>query len=249
MAGNLRRAADLFGFAQAGWDDRPDVPSPGGVFWVEQGVGIGARNHDRNTVSNAPNAALGLHLAELTEAQAGLTGQIGPLEMYDWVNASLSAGGDSDRPGTGLFRDKLRGDGSLDRALWSYNQGNMIGVNVLLARRPGHEPGEYLERAETIARKSLHHYADIGYDDQPPAFNAIFFRNLLQLHAVTADHRLRTQIVEAMRAYVDRAWNERRTRSDCFRFSGRGVTLLDQSAMVQMLALLAWEPTNYHMLA
>ena len=250
-SGHLDRAAELFGFAQAGWDRRPDVPNPGGVFWVEQGVGAGSRNHDRNTVSNAPNAALGLHLAELTGAQAGAAKSIGAEEMYEWVNAALDASRDGDCPATGLFWDKLRGNGTLDDKFWSYNQGSMIGVNVLLARRGG-QPRvgvEYLARAEAIARKALRHFAGIGYESQPPAFDAIFFRNLLQLHAATADDGLRTQIVEAMHAYADRAWDQQRTRSDCFRFSGRGITLLDQSAMVQMLALLAWDPAGYDQLA
>jgi predicted alpha-1,6-mannanase (GH76 family) len=247
---HLDRASELFRFAQMGWDRRSNVPYPGGVFWVEQGVGgVGSRNHDRNTVSNAPNAALGLHLAELTRSQTGAVESIRPDDMYEWVNAALDASRDGDCPATGLFWDKLRGDGTLDAKFWSYNQGSMIGVNVLLARRGGQTRAGYLARAEAIARKALRHFAEIGYESQPPAFNAIFFRNLLLLHAATADDRLRTQIVEVMRAYADRAWHEQRTRSDCFRFYGGGVTLLDQSAMVQILALLAWDPVAYHKLA
>jgi hypothetical protein len=247
--GHLDRAAALFGFAQAGWDRRPDVPNPGGVFWVEQGIGAGSRNHDRNTVSTAPNAALGLHLAELTGVRAGAADSIGPEEMYEWVNAALDAGRDGNCPATGLYWDKLRGDGTLDATFWSYNQGNMIGVNVLLARRGGQAQSPYLARGEKIARKALRHFAATGYERQPPAFNAIFFRNLLLLHAATADQGLRAEIVDAMRAYADRAWQRQLTRSGLFRFSRRGVTLLDQSAMVQILALLAWDPAAYHKLA
>jgi hypothetical protein len=248
-SGQLGRAADLFHFAQAGWDGRLDVPYPGGVFWVEQGVGVGARNHDRNTVSNAPNAALGLHVEELTESESGAVESIRPEDMYEWVNAALDASRDGDCPATGLFWDKLRGNGTLDATFWSYNQGSMIGVNVLLARRGGQAQSGYLARAEAIARKALRHFDEVGYDSQPPAFNAIFFRNLLLLHAATADDRLRTQVFDALRSYADRAWHEQRTPSDCFRFSGHGVTLLDQSAMVQMLALLAWDPAAYGKLA
>jgi hypothetical protein len=248
-SGHLDRAAELFRFAQAGWDGRPNVPYPGGVFWVEQGVGAGSRNHDRNTVSNAPNAALGLHLEELMGPETASVESIRPEDMYEWVNTALDASRDGDRRATGLFWDKLRGNGTLDATFWSYNQGNMIGVNVLFARRGGEAQAGYLARAEAIAHKALRHFAEIGYDSQPPAFNAIFFRNLLLLHAATADDQLRTQIVNAMRGYADRAWHEQRTRSDCFRFSGHGVTLLDQSAMVQILALLAWDPAAYDKLA
>jgi hypothetical protein len=157
-----------------------------------------------------------------------------------------SAGGPDS--GTGLFWDKLRGDGSVDRTLWSYNQGSMVGANVLMARRAEGDGAEYLRRAEEIARKALRHYAG-RYDDQPAAFNAIFFRNLLLLHAATSDEGLRGEVIEAMRGYVERAWAQRRDRRDLFSLRNGGVTLLDQSAMVQLLALLAWEPDAYGRLA
>ena len=248
-AGRLKRAAALFRFAAAGWDHRTNVPSPGGVFWVEQGRGTGGRNHDRNTVSNAPNAELGLHLTELAGVPVAAQVSIGPQQMYAWVNATLDAGRLGDAPATGLFWDKLRGDGTIDEKFWSYNQGSMIGTNVLLERcRTGDNPGRYLARAETIAGKALQRF-DGSYDRQPPAFNAIFFRNLLLLHAATSDTELRARILHAMRGYADRAWLEWRDRRNQFHFPGHGVTLLGQSAMVQILALLAWDPEDYRKLA
>lgn len=249
--GYAERADDLFRFAVAGWDVRPGVPSPGGVFWVEQGRGVGLTNHDRNTVSNAPNAQLGLHLTELLPGVAGADRSARAHDMYAWVNATLDAAGARGEPARGepargLFFDKLRGDGTIDQTLWTYNQGSMIGANLLLAR-VGSEPG-CLARAEAIARQALAHYADT-LERQPPAFNAILFRNLLQLHAATSDSVLRGRISSTIAAYADAAWHRRRDRHDRFRFSGRGVTLLDQSAMVQVYALLAWDPADYIKLA
>ena len=232
----------------SGWDTNPDAPSPGGVFWVEQVRGLGLRNHDRNTVSTAPNAQLGLHLAELGHADRAWS--VSPEEMVAWVNRALDASRDSSAPATGLFFDKLRGDGTLDDTVWSYNQGSMIGANVLLARgAEGEERARYLARAEAIGRKALRHYAGAGYERQGPAFNAIFFRNLLLLHAASADAALRAEIIEAMRGYADHAWSENRDRHDRFRFSRSGVTLLDQSSIAQILALLAWDPGEYSKLA
>jgi Glycosyl hydrolase family 76 len=246
-SGHLERAEDVFRFAVSGWDRR-DAPHPGGVFWVEQGVGLGTRNHDRNTVSTAPNAELGLHLAELRGSRVEASGDIGAKEMYEWVVATLDASRGGESPGTGLFWDKLRGDGTLDNAIWSYNQGSMVGLNVLLARQADGDQAEYLARAEAIARKALRHYAG-EYERQPAAFNAIFFRNLLLLHAATDDAELSSEITGAIRAYVDRAWEERRDRRDLFSLPKGGVTLLNQSAMVQLLALLAWDPDAYRLLA
>ena len=241
-AGPPRRAAELFAFACAGWDERDDAPGPGGVFWVEQGIGVGRRNHDRNTVSTAPNAELGLQLALLGGEDAGAAGPRRAREMIEWVNATLDAGHGED-PATGLFWDKVRGDGTIDRALWSYNQGSMVGADVLLHRLAGperHTP--YLARAEAIARRALEHYRDRA-DEQPPAFHAIFFRNLLLLHAATADEDLRAQILADLGAYADRLWaaHHRGRRA--------GATLLDHSALVQILALLAWDPADYARLA
>ena len=257
--GHAQRAQLLFRFAEGGWDTRADVPSPGGVFWVEQTRGAGLRNHDRNVVSNAPNAQLGLHLAELAAGAGDAQAYARAHDMYAWVNVTLDAGRDAGEPATGLFFDKLRGDGTIDRTLWTYNQGSMVGANVLLARQAGSEPGgsvvagagaggPFLARAEAIAARALRHYAG-AYERQPPAFNAILFRNLLQLHAATGDTGLREQIRGAMGDYAEAAWTAHRDRHDRFRFRRGGPTLLDQSAMVQVYALLAWDPGDYGALA
>jgi hypothetical protein len=254
--GHARRAEALFRFAVGGWDARPDVPSPGGVFWVEQtrrGRRVGRANHDRNTVSNAPNAQVGLHLAELRAGDGGgdAPRYLRARDMYAWVNATLDAGREAGAPRTGLFFDKVRGDGTVDRTLWTYNQGSMIGANVLLARQSGSDPAaraEYLARAEAIAVKALRHYAGV-YGRQPPAFNAILFRNLLQLSAATADAGLRERIRADIGAYAEAAWASHRDRRDRFRFGRGGPTLLHQSAMAQVYALLAWDPGHYGALA
>jgi Glycosyl hydrolase family 76 len=247
-SGLMGRAEEVFKFAVSGWD-RGHGPHSGGVFWVEQSRGLGIRNHDRNTVSTATNSELGLHIAELKGMPVGASGSIGPEDMYEWVLSTLDESRDDDSPATGLFWDKLRGDGTLDKTLWSYNQGSMVGANALLARRGGADQARYLMRAEAIARKAMRHFSASTYQRQPAAFNAIFFRDLLLLHAATGDAGLRAQIVEEIRGYVGYAWHKRRDRGDCFHLSNGGVTLLDQSAIVQLLALLAWDPAMYRLLA
>jgi hypothetical protein len=125
----------------------------------------------------------------------------------------------------------------------------MAGANVLRARDASSgDRARYLAQAEAIARAALRHYAG-ALETHPAAFNAIFFRNLLLLHHATADSPLRAQILDAMRGYADWAWDQRRDLHDRFRLSGRALTLLDQSAMVQVLALLAWDPNDYGKLA
>jgi hypothetical protein len=246
-SGHLDRALSLYQFAVSGWDKR-QAPDAGGVFWVEQGRGLGLRNHDRNLVSTGPNAQLGLQLAELGRLPDIAAGAVGPAQMYAWVLATLDESRGSTNPGTGLFWDKVRGDGSIDRARWSYNQGTMVGLNVLLARARSRPEADHLGQAEAIARRALRGLAGDRLARQPPAFNAIFFRNLLGLHAVTGDTRLREEIQAAVRCYTQatsaRVLNGRRSRRVRVLTS-----LLNESAIVQLLALLAWDPETYDRLA
>jgi hypothetical protein len=240
-SGSLDRAQDLFQFAVSGWDQ-----GQGGVFWCEQGRGTGVRNHDRNTVSNAPNAEIGLHLAELGRPVG--TAGIGPGDMFQWVLDNLDASRDSQAPGTGPFWDKVRGDGTIDRAIWSYNQGSMLGASVLLARTGSGRESAHLERAEQIARKALHRFAGTHRQGNP-AFLAIFLRNLLLLHGVTGDEELRGQIMAALSEFGEIAWARGQSGRRSLLGLGGGPKLLEQSAYVQALALLAWDPGSYGLLA
>jgi len=242
----LSRVVELWEFAQAGWSREPSQPS-GGVFWVEQGHGLGLRNHDRNAVSCAPNAQVGLHLADLGMTAAS---RVAPQEMFSWVIEQLDAGDD----GLGPFYDKLRGDGSLDQTVWTYNQGSMIGASVLLGRRAattGYEAAAatWVRRAEAIARRSFQYFGASGLQLQPPEFNAIYFRNLLLLHDASADDELRDEIIATMTAYADWLWNRCRRDDDRIRPGRRGFNLLGQSGAVQIFALLAWDPDAYGLIA
>jgi hypothetical protein len=121
----------------------------------------------------------------------------------------------------------------------------MIGAAVLRYRASG--TTQCLDEAEAIAGVALRRYAG-RYFEQAPAFNAIFFRNLLLLHQVSGDHDLRGQILAAMRSYADQAWS-RRQSGDLLPGAHGPLTLLDQSALVQVLALSAWSPVEYTRLA
>ena len=247
-SGWLTRARAVYASALAGWDHSGSGPSPGGVFWVVQGTGIGRRNHDRNVVSTAPNAELGLHLAELEREREPErvpptpAGEIGPAEMIAWVQRALGGAG----PGGRLYRDKIRGDGSIDEALWSYNQGSMAGAHALLARA-GIDPDANLAMAQAIARAALDHYGG-AHERQPAAFNAIMFRNLLLLAAQLPDGDLPGRVLTEMDAYAERAWAAR-DRAGRFRGDGRAPELLHHSAMVSISALLAWDPDDWVKLA
>ena len=88
------------------------------------------------------------------------------------------------------------------------------------------------------------------YEQGNPAFLAIFFRNLLLLHEVTTDQGLQGDIVAAMSEFGEIAWSRaQQGRRGIFRLGGGGPKLLEQASYVQVLALLAWDPSSYGRLA
>ena len=238
-----------------GWDGNGADFDPGGIYWAQQGVGIGTSNHDRATAANVPTAELGYDLAALDPARA--TGfQAGAASMYQWVNhyvynvpvnptdtAGPNPNYDPRRPP--LVWGPVR-DGHVEPSAWTYNQGAMVATNVFAYRRTG-DP-RYLADAETLARTALSNFSESYYVSQPAAFNAIYFRGLLQLYSVTPDTSLRDEILQEARQYADDAWTNYRDAQGLFHFphsAGTRAQLLDQGAMLQLFSALGWDPADY----
>ncbi|GAA1832766.1 glycoside hydrolase family 76 protein [Agromyces salentinus] len=222
----LARAEEIFALVVSGWDTDPTHPNPGGVFWTQA-----PWSSDRNTVSNMPGAQLGLRLHQITGEQSYLDWA---LKMYDWTNENLQ------RP-DGLYSDHVDLAGVIEPTVWSYNQGVPVGVNVLLSQVTGER--RYLDEAKRIAEAAYRYYVTEGrLDDQPAFFNSIFFKNLLLLESETGGSTYRT----AMQDYADRVWAEQRDRSTgLFVFEGEHTQLLEQAAMTQIYAVLAWSPRQW----
>lgn len=201
-----REAEQVFAAVTRAWDTDPRKTCPGGVQWTDA-----PGNDDRNTVSTANGAVLGLRLYGLTHRPGYLRwGR----RMLAWVDRCL-------RAPDGLYWDHIRGDGSVDRTEWSYNQGAVLAAYRLLYGISG--DGAYLRRAESIADGTLATFSSRWSNGEPPEFAAIFFRGLLALADV--DHR--SDYVAAAQAYADRLWTRPRPR------------LFDQAALVQLYAALA----------
>jgi hypothetical protein len=80
------------------------------------------------------------------------------------------------------------------------------------------------------------------------ALDATFFRALLVLYSATSDATLQSKIVNTIQTFADDAWNNYRSQNGLFSFpssQGTGYQLLDQGAMLQIYAMLAWDPSNY----
>jgi hypothetical protein len=200
-----RKAARIFQAVVRAWDGDQWKTCPGGVQWT-----AARGNDDRNTVSTANGAVVGLRLYLLTRREAYLRWS---QRMIGWVEHCLH---DTD----GLYGDHIRGDGRVDRAEWSYNQGAMIEAYRLLYAATGDRTD--LTRAESIADATLASFRG-RWSKEPAAFAAIFFRRLLALAAVDR----RSDFVGAAQRYADLLWRKPRPQ------------LFAQAAVVQVYAALA----------
>ena len=234
----LSRAATVFEFIAAGWCD--DLrPHPGGLYWVD------ARwNRDRGAATNWGAAALALHLHELTHP-ATMEYVDHAHRLYEWARATLLV---ASGPTAGLYNDKVLGDGGIDTTQWIYNQGTAVAAGVMLHRLTGE--ARYLRETRATADATLAYYGADGFGSQPLIFTAILFRNLLQLDAVSGTSGYRN----AMLAFADQLWHDPSVHDSATGLlrqdrSSSAYTLLDQTAAVQIFALLAWPPSQYHWLA
>src|SRR6266550_409450 len=221
----LGAAEGILAFEMAGWQADPQLACPGGIPFSND-----LENTDRNTVSTAPAAELALQLYLVTKKAEYLRFA----EMaYAWVRRCLL------QPG-GLYSDHIRRGGAIDRTVWSYNQGTMMGAGALLYRATGN--AGYLYEARQTARAALAYFVPARLGAENPFFPSVFFRNLLYLDSVTHD----PPGPRSAQAYVDYAWQNLRLGTDLF-VAGSPATaqLLVQAAIVQVYALLCSPPSTY----
>jgi predicted alpha-1,6-mannanase (GH76 family) len=201
----VRKAMRIFRAVADAWSDDPTKKCTGGARWT-----AAAGNQDRNTVSTANGAILGLRLYALTHRPFLLAWA---RRMLGWVDQCLLAP-------DGLYWDHIGGNGRVDTTEWSYNQGSVMEAYRLLYLSTG--DGTYLTRARTIADATLATFGQ-RWSSEPPVFAAIFFRRLLNL-ARLVPH---AGYVTAAQRYADELWAARRTG------------LLSEAALAQVYAALA----------
>jgi rhamnogalacturonyl hydrolase YesR len=217
----LKQAEDLFPFMLKG------LSKEGGTYWEENNPRM-----TRNSCANGPAVEFALRLYAATKKP----------QYLDYAkNLDATLNGKLRSP-EGLYYDNLGDDGKLDKSIFSYNQGAALGADVQWYKLTGDK--KYLERAQQTAKASLEYF---GKDDRlwkaSPAFNAIFFRNLLALDAVAPNPAYR----QALGGYLDRLWKEARnpktglfTEGGIGKYDSTPASLLDQSGIAQLFALQAW---------
>jgi hypothetical protein len=221
----LGTAEGIMAFEMAGWQADPQLACPGGIPFSNT-----AENTDRNTITNAPAAELGVQLYRIT----GQAKYLQFAEMaYEWVRRCLL------QP-DGLYADHIRQQGVVDPTLWSYNQGTMIGAGTLLYQATG--DGAYLYQARQTAKAALAYFTPERLRGEIPFFPSVYFRNILYLDSVTHD----PPGPALAQGYVDYAWQRLRLSNNLF-VSGSppSAQLLVQAAIVQIYALLSSPPSTY----
>ncbi len=209
---------------------RAGMTPEGGMRWIENADSV-------HTCSVAPSEQAFLRLYMATGKQEYLD-DARRLEHYRTTGPLARD--------DGMYSDNVSADGRVDQMLWSYNQGTPIGADVLWYQLTG--DSAYLDRAKKTAAAALKHFGrgDVMWSGQPPAFNAIFFRNLLALDAWAPDPSYRV----ALDGYLNRAWNEGRD-SVTGLFDQGGIAaygtnegdppnIIDQAGLAQLYALQAW---------
>jgi fructose-specific component phosphotransferase system IIB-like protein len=258
---SLTDAENAFNFVYpGGWASSASF-DPGGIYWIQQGVGRGATNHRRMAVSNAPNAELGLLLGSFTGNANDFTGTAtyddDATQIYQWadhfllnVNANPtdpSAPNPNYDPGRpALMFPWITSQNTIANTLYPTPQGSMIAASVREYRLTGN--AAYLSEAEAIANTALSTFDESYYVSQPVALDGIFFRGLLVLYSATNDTALKSKIISTIATFASDAWVNYRSATGLFKFpssQGSGYQLLDQGAMLQIYAMLAWDPSDY----
>ena len=214
---DLALAQDTFNFVVTGWDTSQTDGCPGGVFWED------VSGSQRNTTANAANAEAGLELYQLTKDTTDLSWAT---RMYQWVDTCLAA---SD----GLYYDHVNPGGSVNTTIWSYNQGAMIGAGVLLYQITAN--GNYLSAAENTAAAAVSYFGTgATLQSQGPAFNAIYFRDLLVLNQVQPNSAYGAEA----QTYATYMWTQRNS-SGLFLQNGQTNGVNGTAPMVEIYSLLA----------
>jgi hypothetical protein len=225
----LAQAEQIMQFVMAGWQtvgpEGQPLPCPGGVPFSNA-----TNNTQRNTVTDGPGAELAVQLYRITHEARYL--QFAEM-AYGWVRQCLV------EPNS-LYADHIELNGTVNRTLWSYNQGSMIGAGVLLYQAT-HE-GIYLYQARQTAKVALAYFNYNRLSSENPFFVAVYLRNLIYLDSVTHD----PPGTLPAREYAYYAWSRHRLGDNLFAYgSPPTAELLGQAALVQIYALLSTPPSTF----
>lgn len=224
------RAEEIWTFVMSGFD----YVLGGGIYWCEQ------NKSSKNTCSNAPAAVFALKMYMATKDKKYLDRGI---ELYKWTKDSLEDKTDH------IYFDNISLKGSLGKDKYSYNTGQMLQAAALLYKITGETA--YHDDARLMAEAAYNRFFEsTGRDDGLRIlrggemwFDSVMLRGYIELFDIDKDDKY----LKAFVASMDTAWsgNGSRDKHGLFGkyYDKRGQTgsrtLLNQAAMIEMMARLA----------
>ncbi|MEO8692342.1 MAG: glycoside hydrolase family 76 protein [Acidimicrobiales bacterium] len=203
------------------------------IHWQQQ---VGNASPELGTVANAANAQVALRLYHVTREPHLLDVA---LSMSAWVNDFMRD------PSTNLFWDHLTPpENHVDTTQWSYNQGLMIGVNALLFRAT--DDVRYHRESRAIADSALAAFDLARLHAEPVEFAVILFRNLFFLTTVDHDAALAARVRRRAEDYLQLLLP--RFIGDLDTGEREPARLIEQAAIVGMIAMLCWPADRYDLL-
>lgn len=163
--------------------------------------------------------------------------------LYEWTQTTLQDTTDF------LYFDNISLDGTISKAKYAYNSGQMMQSAALLYKLTGNE--DYLKDAQRIAQ-SCHRHFFSNYEPKQGNtfyllkkgdvwFSAVMLRGFIELYKIDGNK----QYLNSFSQSLDYAWEHARDVDGLFNtdFSGEKKDerkwLLTQAAMVEMYARLA----------
>jgi hypothetical protein len=215
-SGDAATAARVLEFLREGCVTLPEGSV--GVRWVEGGDALHA-------CSTGSTGLLALRLADAVVDDAAERAAL--LALASGCTSFLEELLDAD----GLVADHRRPDGSVDPAVYTYNQALLVGLLAGSGR---------IDDALALARRVLAAFDPARLWAHAPAFNAILVRELVRLDALRPAPDLRAWCT----TYLDRAWTQARDPASGLLTAG-GIgryddgVVLDHAALVGAMAVLA----------
>ncbi|HZL10354.1 MAG TPA: glycoside hydrolase family 76 protein [Prolixibacteraceae bacterium] len=217
---NLELGKLIFDFMMTGYNDVLD----GGIYWKEGSFS------SKNTCSNGPGVLVAIQMYQATKDKSYLDAA---LKIFNWTNAKLQAP-------SGLYWDNIRTkDGSVDKAVLSYNTGTMLQSNLYLYESTGDK--KYLKDANAIADSSLTFFYGKEKFRDNYWFNAVLLRAYQHLLKYNKD----TKYIMGFKKCLDYALKNDKNEQGLFKGRDGVQNLVDHGGMLEILARYAWLETRY----
>lgn len=226
----LAKAQLIWNFIASGIDDKLG----GGIYWCEQ------KKESKNTCSNAPGTVLALKLFIATQDSTFF--RLGK-DLYTWTKKHLQD------PSDYLYYDNIKPDGSVSKAKYAYNSGQMLQAAAMLYQLTNDQ--SYLIEAQNIAKSSYNFFFEDYTSPGGESFRllkntdvwfiAVMMRGFIELYHIDNN---RTYI-DCFAQNLNHAWQFMRDSNGLFNVDWRGEKkdekkwLLTQAGMIEIYARLA----------